>query len=153
MNIEILSLSELKMFAKKIATNLKGGETIALIGNLGAGKTTFTKLLLKASGVRKNITSPTFVIMLPYKTKHWTFYHIDLYRIGSYKEVQALGIPDNWNRRSNVFVIEWADLIKKHLPKNTIFLEFKVSESSDSTTARTITIKNASKVFQKNISR
>jgi tRNA threonylcarbamoyladenosine biosynthesis protein TsaE len=148
MVIEISSLLELENLAKKVAKSLKGGETLALIGNLGAGKTTFTKLLLKASGIRKNITSPTFVLMLPYHNKEYTFYHIDLYRTNHYKEVEALGVLDLWNEAGNVFIIEWADKIKKHLPKNTIYFNFKITHDQ----TRKITITNEPKDFQKNIS-
>ncbi len=146
MVIEINSLKELESFAKKTAKALNGGETLALSGNLGAGKTTFTKMLLKAAGVRKNVTSPTFVLMLPYKTKDCTFYHMDLYRIGSYKDVAALGVEDLWNKKQNVFVIEWAEKIKKKLPAKTIYLNFKPVGHT-----RRITIKNAPKSFEKDI--
>jgi tRNA threonylcarbamoyladenosine biosynthesis protein TsaE len=147
MVIDISSLSDLENLAKKVAKNIKGGEVLALSGTLGAGKTTFTKMLLKASGIRKNITSPTFVLMIPYKAKHCTFYHMDLYRIASYKEVAALGVPDLWNKKGQTFVIEWAERIKRHLPKNTIYFNFKTTGES-----RRVTIKNASKNFEKNIS-
>lgn len=147
MTIEISTLAELNELAKKIAKSLKGNEVLALSGNLGAGKTTFTKMLLKASGVRKNISSPTFVLMIPYPAKSCTFYHMDLYRIAGYKEVQALGISDYWNKKGNVFVIEWAEKIKSKLPANTIYLNFKIVGEY-----RKITIKNASKSFEKNLS-
>jgi tRNA threonylcarbamoyladenosine biosynthesis protein TsaE len=147
MIIEISSLPELEKFAEKLSTGLKGDETLALIGNLGAGKTTFVKKLLKASGIRKNITSPTFVLMLPYKNRGWTFYHLDLYRIGGYKEVVALGVEESWGRKNNVFLIEWADKIKAKLPAKTIYLNFKF----DNKTARRIELKNASKKLQKHL--
>ncbi|GAC1412800.1 MAG: tRNA (adenosine(37)-N6)-threonylcarbamoyltransferase complex ATPase subunit type 1 TsaE [Candidatus Doudnabacteria bacterium] len=147
MLIEIVSLKDLENLAKKVAYSLKGGETLALSGNLGAGKTTFTKMLLKAAGVRKKVSSPTFVLMIPYRTKSCTYYHMDLYRIVGYKELQALGVSDYWNRKENIFIIEWAEKIKSKLPKNTIFLNFKITAES-----RKIVIKNAPKSFQKNIS-
>ena len=144
MVIEINSLKELETLAKKTAIALKGGEILALSGNLGAGKTTFTKMLLRAAGNRKNVTSPTFVLMLPYKAKGYTFYHMDLYRIASYKDVAALGIEDLWNKKQNVFIIEWAQKIKRKLPAKTISFNFKVADHT-----RKITIKNAPKSFEK----
>ncbi len=147
MVIEINSLAELKTLAKKTVKSLKGGEVLALSGNLGAGKTTFTKMLLAAAGVRKNVTSPTFVLMLPYKAKGYTFYHMDLYRIASYKDVEALGIEDLWNKKQNIFVIEWAEKIKRKLPAKTVYFNFKTIGQT-----RKITIKNAPKLFEKNIS-
>src|SRR5579872_5000925 len=126
MYIEIESLSVLKIFAKKFAKSIKGGEILALNGNLGAGKTTFTKLLLKELGIRHNIVSPTFVLMVPYKKGRWTFYHMDLYRAHSYKDIVALGVPQLWGKKQNIFIIEWAAKINKHLPAKTIHLTFAV---------------------------
>lgn len=148
MVIDISTLPKLRALATQFAKNIKGDEVLALSGTLGSGKTTFTKMLLKASGIRKNITSPTFVLMIPYKAKRCTFYHMDLYRIARYKEVVALGVPDLWNKKGHVFVIEWAERIKRHLPANTIFLNFKVTANS-----RRVIIKNAPKNFEKNISK
>ncbi len=144
MNIEISSLYQLEMFAKKLAKNLSGGEVLALNGELGAGKTAFAKKLLSAAGIKKSITSPTFVLMIPYKSKDYTFYHMDLYRINGYKEVKALGVEELWERDENIFIIEWAAKIKRHLPKNTIFLNFKLDKLT-----RKIEIKNASKKLTK----
>lgn len=147
MVIEIFSLSDLRKFAEKTAASLRGGEILALSGNLGAGKTTFTKMLLAARGVRKKASSPTFVLMLPYKDRHGcTIYHMDLYRVRGYKEVAALGIEDLWGKKNSVFVIEWAEKISRRLPRKTIRLNFKVHG-----TDRKIYIKNASKEFSKNI--
>jgi tRNA threonylcarbamoyladenosine biosynthesis protein TsaE len=117
--------------ALRLARKLRGGEVLALIGPLGAGKTTFTQALGKALGVRKKMTSPTFVLMQQYKARivnkdkakrPITLYHLDLYRSGSFREVTALGITEHWNRPDTVTVIEWADKIKRHLPKHTIYI-------------------------------
>ena len=143
MIVEISSLAELQIFAKKLAAQLKGGEILALNGDLGAGKTTFTKMLLKAAGIRHNIVSPTFVLMVPYKKTNCTFYHMDLYRLNGYKDIAALGVPDLWGKSKNIFIIEWADKIKKHLPAKTMHLNFDVTDSG-----RKITIKNAQKNFK-----
>src|SRR5438105_13009258 len=98
MKVQIESLAKLSQFAGKVGKKLKGGETVALVGNLGAGKTTFTKMLLQSRGIKKNITSPTFVLMLPYAKAGRTFYHLDLYRIKSFKDVAALGVEQLWGK-------------------------------------------------------
>ncbi len=146
MILYIKSLKELQKLASAIAKTLKGGEILALSGNLGAGKTTFTKLLLKELGIKSRIVSPTFVLMVPYSSKGKTYYHLDLYRTSSFNEVSALGIEDLWGTKENIFVIEWAERIKKHLPKKTISFRFEVSPFKNS--ERKIIIKNAPKKFK-----
>src|SRR5580704_15258442 len=90
--------------AQELAPELKGGEILALTGPLGAGKTTFTQALGRALGVRRRITSPTFIILqqfparLPNRKKSVALYHLDLYRTRSFREVTALGITEVWGR-------------------------------------------------------
>lgn len=143
METKIFSLSDLDKFTKNISKNLKGGEILALSGELGAGKTAFTKLLLKNSGVRKTVTSPTFVLMIPYEAKGKTFYHLDLYRLEGFKALEAMGMEDVWGKKENVVIIEWADKIKKHLPKKAIEIHFEIVDNY-----RNLTIKNAPKYFK-----
>lgn len=147
MVIAIKNLKELRALASKISSSLKGGETLALIGPLGAGKTTFAKALLKASGIKAKITSPTFVLMVPYikgSKRLMRFVHMDLYRLKNFKDVQALGAPQAWGKKENVFIIEWAGKIKRHLPKNTMYLNFKIKNHSN----REINITHAPKYFK-----
>jgi tRNA threonylcarbamoyladenosine biosynthesis protein TsaE len=133
---------------KKLASKLQGGETIGLIGNLGSGKTVFTKGVAEELGVTKNIASPTFVLWRLYKVpehkkiKH--FCHIDLYRLASTKDVLALGIDEFWQKNNTVCLIEWAEKIKKHFPKNKIYLvEFEIIDSDK----RKIVISRANNSF------
>ncbi|TSC66012.1 MAG: UPF0079 ATP-binding protein [Candidatus Doudnabacteria bacterium Gr01-1014_77] len=146
MVLKIQSLKELQKLAKAVAKTLKGGEILALSGELGAGKTTFTKLLFKELGIKSRIVSPTFILMVPYIHDGKTYYHLDLYRTNSIKEVQGLGLEELWEKKNNTFVIEWAERIKKYLPKKTIF--FKLEVVSVKTGERKITIKNVKKNFK-----
>jgi tRNA threonylcarbamoyladenosine biosynthesis protein TsaE len=115
-----IPLSQAKASAAKIAKTISGGEVIGLIGELGSGKTTFTKALGKALGVRQTIPSPSFIMMQEFKANGGlTLYHLDLYRTKSFAEVKSLGITQWWGHPKTVTVIEWADKIAKHLPKNT----------------------------------
>jgi tRNA threonylcarbamoyladenosine biosynthesis protein TsaE len=145
MEISVRNLQEFNEFAKKFGKNLKGGEVIGLIGDLGAGKTAFSKALLKSLGVKEEVTSPTFVLMIPYATKQLplTVYHMDLYRLNDYEEVKALGIEELFDQKGNVFLVEWADKIKNQLPKKTIYLKFQLEG-----TGRRISITNAPKDFK-----
>ena len=115
--------------ASSIFDELKKGDkasVIALSGDLGGGKTAFCQGLAKASGVKEEITSPTFVIFNRYQTlnKFKNFYHFDCYRLNSGKDVEALGFKEIINNPENLVAIEWAEIIKDSLPKNSIFLNF-----------------------------
>ncbi len=114
-------------FAKKLAQKLKGGEIIGLVGDLGAGKTIFTKGIAAGLGIKQNITSPTFVLMKVYEVKSLKFKvkslcHIDAYRIKTPQDIIAIGAEEYFNRPGTVTVIEWADNIKKILPKKTRYI-------------------------------
>lgn len=123
-----LPLSQASSTAQKIAKTIKGGEVFALVGELGSGKTTFTKALGKSLGVRQNISSPTFVMMQQFEIASHNpklfLYHLDLYRTKNFAEVKSLGITEWWGHPETVTVIEWADKILEHLPKkaNIIYL-------------------------------
>jgi len=120
-------------FAKKFAKTFKGGEIIGLIGDLGAGKTIFTKGLAEGLGIKKNITSPTFVLMKVYRVSHpyiKNLVHIDAYRIKSEQDIIAIGAHEYFNRPDSITIIEWADNIKKILPKKTRFITLKNLEKN-----------------------
>ncbi len=92
--------------ASVLAEKLTGGEVILLEGRLGAGKTTFTKGLAAALGVKERVTSPTFTIMNEYDGGRLKLYHLDMYRIGGEDEVYELGLEE-FLFGSGVTVIEW----------------------------------------------
>jgi tRNA threonylcarbamoyladenosine biosynthesis protein TsaE len=126
-----IRLSQAETEANKLAKTLLGGEVLALIGDLGSGKTTFTKALGRALGVKGVITSPTFVMMQQYQTttknkenKPLWLYHLDLYRTNNFSEVKSLGIEQYWGHPETITVIEWADKILDHLPQKTLFFQF-----------------------------
>ncbi len=108
--------------------------TLALSGDLGSGKTTFTKSLATQLGIIEPVTSPTFVIQKTYNIKnHKTFnklIHIDAYRLDKAKDTKVLNLEDTLNTKGNLIVIEWADNIKEALPKNTINIKFEYIDDS-----------------------
>ena len=108
------NLKETKTLAKKFAKLLVGGEVILLNGDLGAGKTTFTRFLLQQLGVKGDITSPTFTIMKEYKTKKFNIYHFDMYRLGSGSDAIEYGLEEYIfsNDKTNIVLIEWSENIK-----------------------------------------
>ncbi|MEG1510155.1 MAG: tRNA (adenosine(37)-N6)-threonylcarbamoyltransferase complex ATPase subunit type 1 TsaE [Clostridia bacterium] len=123
MEIIVNNLKETKLLAQKVAKILTGNEIILLNGNLGAGKTTFTKFLAQAIGIKEPITSPTFTFMKEYHGK-FALYHFDLYRVSEEEEVFELGL--NSYLEEGICVIEWnkfEDLPKKPLIINIEYLE------------------------------
>jgi tRNA threonylcarbamoyladenosine biosynthesis protein TsaE len=104
---------------------VEAGEIICLTGDLGSGKTTFTQGLLKELGVKGPYTSPTFNIMKVYKSKSKkTVYHIDAYRINA-KDLLDLGFKDFAGKPDSVVIIEWAERVKKIIPKKASWIYFK----------------------------
>ena len=128
--VKVSNLKETAEFARVFAKLLKGGEIILLSGDLGAGKTTFTKYVLKELGVKDEVTSPTFTIMREYKSKRFNIYHFDMYRLGSGEEAREFGLEDyiySNDTRSIVF-IEWSENIKDILAGNFIEINIKLVE-------------------------
>jgi len=115
----------------KLAKDLKGGEIIALTGNLGSGKTIFTKGLARGLRVKKIITSPTFVLMKVYKiegSKIENFVHVDAYRLKTERNLKEIGLFDWLGKENSVVVIEWAEKVKKILPKTVIEIKIKLGK-------------------------
>lgn len=114
-------------FAKRLAEKLQPGAVIALEGDLGAGKTTFTKGLAEGLGISRTVNSPTFTIIKEYQGR-LPLYHMDVYRVeDSYED---LGF-DEYFEGSGVTVVEWAHLIKEQLPEDilTIYLYHEDEQS------------------------
>lgn len=113
---------ETEAVAKELAASLQGGELVALVGNLGAGKTVFVKALAQALGVKETITSPTFVLLKIYNTKHkkiQKLVHVDCYRLEGKEDLADIGLQDYLNQPETVVVVEWANKISA-LPERTI---------------------------------
>ena len=138
---EIITNSEKETIAlgKKTAKKLKGGEVLALFGDLGAGKTTFIKGVAKGLGIKKVITSPTFVLMKPYdltnknsnKSNITRMVHIDCYRVNSHKAIEDIGAVEYFSDPNTIVVIEWPERIKKILPKDRIEISIKLGKKNN----------------------
>lgn len=96
---------------------------ICLIGDLGSGKTIFTKGIATALGIEENITSPTFNIIKEYTSGEVNLYHMDLYRLNG--DVKNIGLDEYFNK-NGIVVIEWADMIEDYLPEERLDIKFKV---------------------------
>jgi len=110
MEVLVKNLKQTQKFAKKFAKGLNGGERILLNGDLGAGKTTFTKYLAKAMGVKDEVTSPSFTILKQYAGKILKINHFDLYRIEDVSELREMGFEEFLNPNNDtVLLIEWGE--------------------------------------------
>lgn len=122
------NFKETQKLGELLARELRGGEIICLSGDLGAGKTTFTQGLLRGLKVKGPYTSPTFLVMKEYKQKKRNIYHIDAYRVNA-KDILNLGWEEIVADKSNVIIVEWAEKIKKIIPKSALWLKLQwVSE-------------------------
>lgn len=116
-----------KELAKTILTapKKKGAFVLALKGELGAGKTSFVQGLAKGLGVKKNVLSPTFLIVKSYNlNKGKTFYHIDCYRLKNAKELLELEWKEITGNPKNIVAIEWADHVRRIIPKDALWISF-----------------------------
>ena len=116
-----------KRIAMNIAGRLHAGDVVALIGDLGTGKTTFTKYLAQGLGIKENINSPTFNIVKEHYGGRLPLYHFDVYRLGSGQELIDIGAEDYFYG-DGVSVVEWADLVMDCLPENAIIIEISYGE-------------------------
>lgn len=101
------------------------GQVYTLIGDLGVGKTVFTKGLAAGLGITEPVSSPTFTIVQIYEEGRLPFYHFDVYRIGDAEEMDEIGFED-YIYSGGVSLIEWADLIEELLPKH--YTEVKIEK-------------------------
>lgn len=100
---------------------------ICLDGELGSGKTIFTKGIAQALGIEESITSPTFTIIKEYLTGEMPLYHMDVYRLDG--NADGVGIEEYYNK-GGIVVIEWAKTIKDILPEERLEIKFKVMDEN-----------------------
>ena len=135
------NLKETQNLSKKVIEiakkqSSKNAAVLGLLGDLGGGKTSFTQGLAKNLGIKKDILSPTFILMQSYGIKKsslpWkNFYHLDAYRVKSSKEILKLGFEEIIKNNQNIVVVEWADIIKDIMPKNTLWIEFQWPDENE----------------------
>lgn len=126
------SAKETQKIAADLAKKLLAEKTrraliLALSGELGSGKTTFIKGFSKMLGVREKVLSPTFVLIHKHKIKKRSknLYHIDAYRLNSEKDLLKLGIKEIFADSKNIVLIEWADRVRKIIPKTALWIRFE----------------------------
>ena len=129
--MKILSKShnETVELGEKLGKSLRGGEVVALYGDLGSGKTQFTKGIARGLGVKDDIISPTFVIRRDYGDAKLKLYHYDFYRFKTPDQELVESLIEGISSDS-VTVVEWGERVEKNLPKNSTKVKFKyISEN------------------------
>lgn len=121
------STKETEQIGQKIASLLKGDEVLALFGDLGAGKTAFTRGLCAALDIDE-VSSPTFAIVNEYSGKY-TVYHFDMYRITTLDDLYSTGFYDYLGH--GVMVIEWSENIESELDKNAVRIKIQKTDDED----------------------
>lgn len=113
-------------FARDLAQRAEAGDIYTLIGDLGVGKTAFTKGFAAGLGIDEPIVSPTFTFVQVYEEGRMPLYHFDVYRIGDPSEMDEIGYEDYFFGEG-VSIMEWADLVEEIIPKNAV----KITISKD----------------------
>jgi tRNA threonylcarbamoyladenosine biosynthesis protein TsaE len=122
-----LDLQQIKKVAHMLSEKLHSMDVIALSGDLGSGKTTFSGLLINnLLAKQQQVTSPTFNLVHVYESTKGNIWHFDLYRLKACNEVFALGIEEAFNE--GISIIEWPEIIKDLLPENTIYIELSFND-------------------------
>ena len=125
MVIETYQEKETYELGRRLGAEAKAGQVYTLVGDLGVGKTVFTKGLAAGLGIEEAVSSPTFTIVQVYEEGRLPFYHFDVYRIGDVEEMEEIGYED-YIYGEVVCLIEWADLIREILPEH--YTEVKIEK-------------------------
>ena len=124
-NFNIQEENETKFLAEEISKISKKGDVIAISGDMGSGKTTFSKGFASGLGFSDEILSPTYSILNEYKFNGKSLYHFDLYRLKSVNEFLEIGGIEYLNDKKSISLIEWPELIKEMVSDNIIEIKFE----------------------------
>lgn len=122
---EINSTEEMIDFGREIGSSLEGGSVLELVGDVGAGKTTFTKGLALGLGILETVQSPTFTISRVYEGDNLTLSHYDFYRLNDYG-IMKMELAENLSNPQNITVVEWAGELADILPEKHLRLIFEI---------------------------
>ncbi len=129
LQIRSTSSADTESLGAKIGANLRGGEVIELVSDLGGGKTTFTRGLVRGAGSTDKVASPTFTISKEYQAPRFTIAHFDFYRLGE-AGIVADELAELVADPAYVIVVEWGDIAQDVLPpdKTTIYIQLQAED-------------------------
>ena len=124
------SPAETEALGQRLAERLQPGDVIAYTGDLGAGKTAFTRGLARGLGITERITSPTFTIVNEYQGGRLPLFHFDMYRLGSSDELYEVGWED-YLARGGVCAVEWSEIVADALEEPCIRVDIRQGETEN----------------------
>lgn len=148
MRFENYTENEVAGLADYIGKRLKRGAVLLLVGDLGAGKTTFTRYLAQSLGITDRITSPTFTLIKEYDEGRLPLYHIDAYRADLDSDAELL---EEYIYGDGITVIEWPSCIDELLPEAVITLDFMMVDEQHRTIVVTVSDENYRDLFEERI--
>lgn len=128
------SEADTRLLGLRLAEAAEPGDIIALVGDLGTGKTALTKYIAEGLGVREEVISPTFTIVKEYRSGRIPLYHFDVYRLTSGQELLDIGAEDYLDD-GGLSVIEWADIVADVLPEDALVISIEYGEGNARTAA------------------
>lgn len=148
LQIKSTSSEVTERLGEQIGSNLRGGEVIELVSDLGGGKTTFVRGLVRGAGSDDRVASPTFTISRLYRATLFEVHHFDFYRLSdaglaAHELSECVGEPDV------VTIVEWGDVVAEVLPSNRVTISF--SKSGDEERVLTISVPQGLKHIVKNV--
>ena len=124
------SPAETEALGQRLAERLQHGDVIAYTGDLGAGKTAFTRGLARGLGITERITSPTFTIVNEYQGGRLPLFHFDMYRLGSSDELYEIGWED-YLARGGVCAVEWSEIVADALEEDCIRVDIRQGDTEN----------------------
>ena len=124
------SPAETEALGQRLAERLQPGDVIAYTGDLGAGKTAFTRGLARGLGITERITSPTFTIVNEYQGGRLPLFHFDMYRLGSSDELCEIGWED-YLARGGVCAVEWSEIVADALEEDCIRVDIRQGDTEN----------------------
>jgi tRNA threonylcarbamoyladenosine biosynthesis protein TsaE len=119
-----------RQLAAEFVPDLQAGNVVALVGDLGAGKTEFVKGLVAGLGSPAVVTSPTFTLIHEYRGGRIPLYHMDFYRLSSEDELDEIGF-DDYLGQPGVCAVEWANRFPKRIPGAAIWVTLSITENNE----------------------
>jgi len=124
------SPDETQRIGREFGADLRQGTVVALVGQLGAGKTQFVKGLVAGVGARSEVTSPTFTLIHEYTGGRIPVYHFDFFRIEDRQSAERLGL-DEYFFGDGISIVEWADKFRDVIPANALWISFETKSENE----------------------